>query len=136
MSVLSEVLVKMAASESLLIYRMKGDEYALLALDVSGNIIQNAKQLYKNIRVRIDKAIDERGYDVFFNVSAGACSFDSQVDSFKDLSKKMRFALHSAKLNGKNRFEFYDEEEYKTYLKKLQIQDELRKCVNDNYKGF
>ena len=33
--------------------------------DVSGNIIQNAKQLYKNIRVRIDKAIDERGYDVF-----------------------------------------------------------------------
>ncbi len=65
MSVLSEVLVKMAASESLLIYRMKGDEYALLALDVSGNIIQNAKQLYKNIRVRIDKAIDERGYDVF-----------------------------------------------------------------------
>lgn len=103
LSVLSEVLVKMAASESLLIYRMKGDEYALLALDVSGNIIQNAKQLYKNIRVRIDKAIDERGYDVFFNVSAGACSFDSQVDSFKDLSKKMRFALHSAKLNGKNR---------------------------------
>lgn len=136
LSVLSEVLVKMAASESLLIYRMKGDEYALLALDVSGNIIQNAKQLYKNIRVRIDKAIDERGYDVFFNVSAGACSFDSQVDSFKDLSKKMRFALHSAKLNGKNRFEFYDEEEYKTYLKKLQIQDELRKCVNDSYKGF
>ena len=32
LSVLSEVLVKMAASESLLIYRMKGDEYALLAL--------------------------------------------------------------------------------------------------------
>ena len=24
----------------------------------------------------------------------------------------MRFALHSAKLNGKNRFEFYDEKEY------------------------
>ena len=48
----------------------------------------------------------------------------------------MIFSLHYAKLNGKNRFEFYDEEEYKTYLKKLQIQDELRKCVNDNYKGF
>ena len=48
----------------------------------------------------------------------------------------MRFALHSAKLNGKNRFEFYDEKEYAAYLKRLQIQDELRSCVNDNYKGF
>lgn len=40
------------------------------------------------------------------------------------------------KLNGKNRFEFYDEKEYAAYLKRLQIQDELRSCVNDNYKGF
>ena len=30
----------------------------------------------------------------------------------------------------------YDEKEYAAYLKRLQIQDELRSCVNDNYKGF
>lgn len=136
LSVLSDVLIKESLKESFKVFRMKGDEYAILSLDVSGDIIENAKQLYKNIRIYIDRAIDDRGYDVFFNISAGACAFDSQVDSFKDLSKNMRFALHSAKLNGKNRFEFYDEGEYRAYLKKLQIQDELRKCVNDNYRGF
>lgn len=136
LSILSDVLLKEALKESFKVYRMKGDEYALLTLDVSGDIAENARQLYKRIRVCIDNSIDERGYDVFFNISAGACVFDSQVDSFKDLSKKMRFTLHSAKLNGKNRFEFYNQNEYESYLKKLQIQDELRKCVNDNYKGF
>ncbi len=136
LSILSDILIKESLKESFKVYRMKGDEYALLSLDVSGDIAEHARQLYKRIRVCTDNSIDERGYDVFFNISAGACAFDSQVDSFKDLSKKMRFALHSAKLNGKNRFEFYDQNDYESYLKKLQIQDELRKSVNDNYKGF
>lgn len=136
LSVLSEVLTREAAGSSFEVYRMKGDEYAILSMDISGDIKHNAREFYKRIRLCIDSIIDERGYDVFFNISAGACSFDSQLDSYKDLSKKMRFALHSAKLNGKNRFEFYADEEYVNYLKRLQIQDELRKSVNDNYKGF
>ncbi len=136
LSMLSSVLLKEASAQSFKVYRMKGDEYAVLMLDVSGDIAENARQLYKQIRTYIDKTISDRGYAVFFNISAGACTFDSQSDSFKELSKKMRFALHSAKLNGKNRFEFYDEKEYAAYLKRLQIQDELRSCVNDNYKGF
>ena len=136
LSMLSAVLLKEASAQSFKVYRMKGDEYAVLMLDVSGDIAENARQLYKQIRTYIDKTISDRGYAVFFNISAGACTFDSQSDSFKELSKKMRFALHSAKLNGKNRFEFYDEKEYAAYLKRLQIQDELRSCVNDNYKGF
>ena len=62
------------------VYRMKGDEYAGLMLDVSGDIAENARQLYKQIRTYIDKTISDRGYAVFFNISAGACTFDSQSE--------------------------------------------------------
>ena len=136
LAILAGILVRQSKEQTFSVYRTRGDEFIIVSLDMSGDIKKNAKMLYKTIREDIDSVIDDRGYDVFFNISAGACTFDSQSDSFKELSKKMRFALHSAKLNGKNRFEFYDEKEYAAYLKRLQIQDELRSCVNDNYKGF
>lgn len=118
------------------IFRMKGDECAVICFDETGDILDNAKQLYKNIRKEIDVQIDSRGYDIFFNISAGAVGFDSLQDAYNDLIKNLRFALHSAKLNGKNRFEYFSEEKYSQYLRRLQIQDELRKCVNNNFEGF
>ena len=92
--------------------------------------------LYKTIREDIDSVIDDRGYDVFFNISAGAYAFDTNTDTYKDIIKNTRFALHKAKLNGKNRFEFFDKADYANYIKRLEIQGELRSSVNDNFKGF
>ena len=103
---------------------------------MSGDIKKNAKMLYKTIREDIDSVIDDRGYDVFFNISAGAYAFDTNTDTYKDIIKNTRFALHKAKLNGKNRFEFFDKADYANYIKRLEIQGELRSSVNDNFKGF
>lgn len=55
LSMLSSVLLKEASAQSFKVYRMKGDEYAVLMLDVSGDIAENARQLYKQIRTYIDK---------------------------------------------------------------------------------
>ena len=80
--------------------------------------------------------IEQRKYDIFFTISAGAAEFDTERDSFNDLLKNAKFSLHAAKLNGKNRCEIFDSSNYMEYIKKLGIQDELRRCISEGFEGF
>lgn len=50
--------------------------------------------------------------------------------------KNAKFALHAAKLNGKNRCEIFVETEYTEYIEKLSVQDELRRCISEGFEGF
>ena len=136
LAILAGILVRQSKEQTFSVYRTRGDEFIIVSLDMSGDIKKNAKMLYKTIREDIDSVIDDRGYDVFFNISAGAYAFDTNTDTYKDIIKNTRFALHKAKLNGKNRFEFFDKADYANYIKRLEIQGELRSSVNDNFKGF
>ena len=118
------------------IFRMPGDECAIfMPYTIEDNIVQ-AKNLYKRIRNRIDRVIEHRKYDIFFTISAGAAEFDTERDSFNDLLKNAKFSLHAAKLNGKNRCEIFDSVNYMEYIKKLGIQDELRRCISEGFEGF
>lgn len=62
-----------------------------------GKCIGQAKILYKRIRNRIDRTIEKRKYDIFFTISAGVAEFDTEKDSFNELLKNAKFALHAAK---------------------------------------
>lgn len=118
------------------IFRMPGDECAIYMPYSMDDDIEQSKVLYKRIRNEIDRAIERRKFDVFFTISAGAAEFDSERDDFNDLLKNTKFSLHSAKLNGKNRCEIFVNSEYINYISKLGIQDELRRCISENYEGF
>lgn len=102
LAILAGILVRQSKEQTFSVYRTRGDEFIIVSLDMSGDIKKNAKMLYKTIREDIDSVIDDRGYDVFFNISAGAYAFDTNTDTYKDIIKNTRFALHKAKLNGKN----------------------------------
>ena len=118
------------------IFRMPGDECAIFMPYTIEDNIEQAKNLYKRIRNRIDRVIEHRKYDIFFTISAGAAEFDTERDSFNDLLKNAKFSLHAAKLNGKNRCEIFDSVNYIEYIKKLGIQDELRRCISEGFEGF
>ena len=118
------------------IFRMPGDECAIFMPYSMENDINQAKILYKRIRNRIDRAIEIRKYDIFFTISAGVAEFDTEKDSFYELLKNAKFALHAAKLNGKNRCEIFAETEYTEYIEKLSVQDELRRCISEGFEGF
>lgn len=118
------------------IFRMPGDECAIFMPYTIEDSIEQAKNLYKRIRNRIDRVIEHRKYDIFFTISAGAAEFDTERDSFNDLLKNAKFSLHVAKLNGKNRCEIFDSVNYMEYIKKLGIQDELRRCISEGFEGF
>lgn len=118
------------------IFRMPGDECAVFMPYSIENNIEQAKNLYKRIRNNIDSVIEQRKYDIFFTISAGAAEFNTGKDSFNELLKNAKFSLHSAKLNGKNRCEIFDAAEYKEYIEKLGVQDELRRCISEGFEGF
>lgn len=118
------------------LFRMPGDECAVFMPYSMEKNIEQAKNLYKRIRNHIDSVIEQRKYDIFFTISAGAAEFNTEKDSFNDLLKNAKFSLHAAKLNGKNRCEIFDAGEYKEYIEKLGVQDELRRCISEGFEGF
>lgn len=118
------------------LFRMPGDECAVFMPYSMEKNIEQAKNLYKRIRNYIDSVIEQRKYDIFFTISAGAAEFNTEKDSFNDLLKNAKFSLHAAKLNGKNRCEIFDAGEYKEYIEKLGVQDELRRCISEGFEGF
>lgn len=118
------------------LFRMPGDECAVFMPYSMEKNIEQAKNLYKRIRNHIDSVIEQRKYDIFFTISAGAAEFNTEKDSFNDLLKNAKFSLHAAKLNGKNRCEIFDAGEYKEYIEKLGVQDELRRCISEGFELY
>lgn len=118
------------------VFRFQGDEFAVLCMDQQEKIYSSAKKMYKQIRKKIDRWIEKNGYHMFFTISAGAAGFDTKKDLYETVIKNARFALHSAKLNGKNAFVSYSEDEYQAYIKRIDIQEELRRCIENGFKGF
>ena len=94
------------------VFRFHGDEFAVILKEQPSCTTVDAKKLYKTIRRKIDSSIEKNGYHMFITISGGAASFNTQEDSYEDVLKNAKFALH------------------------VSIQEELRKCVENDFKGF
>lgn len=120
------------------VYRLSGDEFAILMTrhGTDEEIVEKAKLLYKYIRVRVDNMIKERNYSIFYTISGGADIFESGRDSFDSVIQNARFALHEAKLKGRNTFVAYSKEQYEAYIHKMDIQEHLRSSIINGFNGF
>jgi diguanylate cyclase (GGDEF)-like protein len=118
------------------VFRLRGDEFAIMSLTSDDEICDEAKTLYKKIRSRLDDDIERAGYHIFYTISGGASEFDTETDSFDVVMKNIRFALHNAKINGRNTFVAYSEDKYQNHIKRLDIQEHLRDCIENNFESF
>lgn len=128
--------ISQCVSDSKFIFRLKGDEFAVLVPSNATSPMDEAKELYKHIRSSVDTSIEQSGYHIFYTVSGGGCTFDATKDHFDLIMRNVRFALHSAKLNGKNVFAAYTLEDYQSYIKRLDLQEHLRKSIEHDFDGF
>ena len=115
-------------------FKELNEKYGAKTGDEVLNILTDAIRRYIDTRLRIFRMPGDEC--AIFMPSAGAAEFDTERDSFNDLLKNAKFSLHAAKLNGKNRCEIFDFVNYMEYIKKLGIQDELRRCISEGFEGF
>lgn len=118
------------------IYRMDGDEMLVVMNQLSINQVDPARDLYHRIRQKVDESISKNGYQHFHTISGGSTYYEPGAEDINLLMERAEFALHEAKVKGKNTYVTYDEEAYRAFVKKIDIQERLRKSVEEGYKGF
>ena len=118
------------------IFRLDGDEFIIFCKSFNISERNKVKELYKKIRREVDRSIERTGYQTFYTISAGAVFFDSQTDDYDKIMKSVRFALHNSKINGKNTYFEYSEDSYMKYIRKIDLQESLRKSIENDFEGF
>jgi len=118
------------------IFRLDGDEFVIFSKNYQISDHSKVKELYKKIRREVDRSIEKSGYQTFYTISAGAVFFDSETDDYDTIMRSVRFALHNSKINGKNTYFEYNEDSYLKYIRKIDLQECLRKSIENGFEGF
>lgn len=119
------------------VFRLDGDLFAVFTVKKAFTEHKGAfKELYKDIRSKVDNFMDETAYELFYTISAGSVIFNIGTTSLDTAIMQAKFALHRAKILGKNIYVEYDSKEHEEYIKTLDIQEELRRSINNNFEGF
>jgi len=118
------------------VFRLDGDEFIIFCKSFNISERSKVKELYKKIRREIDRSIEKSGYQTFYTISAGAVFFDSKTDDYDSIMRSARFALHNSKINGKNTYFEYSEDFYLKYIRKIDLQECLRKSIKNGFEGF
>lgn len=116
------------------IYRTETEKFILF--DMDGSSIKKAEKIYHNIKEEIIEYNEQIDYSVFYTISAGAAEFDSKDKSYIELRKRLDFAFNTATRKGKNEVFLYEQTKYEQYIRRLDIEEKLRKDVKNNFHGF
>ncbi len=123
--------IKSCIHEKTKFYRMYGDEFVVC---IAGDT-EVVKNVYKDIRIKLDELIAQNNYELFFTISAGIVELTGDM-SYDELKMKLEFSINQAKKKGKNCVNVYNEDEYQENMRILDIQEFLRNSINNDFEGY
>ena len=118
------------------VYRMSGDEMMILIQKKNSAQEDPARDLFQRIRRKLDAAISNSGYQHFHTISGGSAYYSRDMENILKLLEQAEFALHQAKVNGKNTYVSYDSAQHDLFLARLDMQERLRQAVENDFYGF
>ena len=116
------------------LFHIVADEFAVV--DFSGGSVQQAEDLFHEIKKSIYAFIEQNQYKAVYTVSGGIVKNGDVDNSFENTMKLSEFALSEAKERGKNSCYVFEEEEYEDYLKSRTLLRQLHHAVNNGFEGF
>ena len=122
-----------ACPEQMAVYR-DDDEFIFLNL-VGGNGIEGRK-IYSDIKHYISEEEQKIAYKVIFSISGGIIGFLDEDVSYETVIQKLNYSMHSSKSGGRNTLTMFSASEYGKHLRKLEIQEQLRLSVRNEFEGF
>ena len=116
-------------------YRMPSDEY--LIFDLLSKSRKEAGHLYREIRRRNDELLEQRYYEVIYTISCGVVSYEDldRLD-YDQITMLSHYALSMAKLKGKNRLYYFNQDDYDHFVLNQKITQDLRRSVSKDFHGF
>jgi len=109
--------------------RTGGDEFiAILPNTDSKGAVKVADKLLKSI----SQPFEFEGYQLNVTLSIGIALFPHNGENFDDLSRNADTALYRAKHDGRNRYQFFNDEMYLHAKKIQQIENGLRTAIENN----
>ena len=116
------------------IYHLVADQYMLV--DMLSKSQDDVVQLFNRIGEKIDEFIADENYKSIFSVSAGVTDISTLAEGAEECRKKSDFALKSAKKRGRGSIYFFEDEDYKSSLRKNTILSALRSATVTDFEGF
>ncbi len=108
--------------------RFGGDEFAVLLEDISTQA--DAARVAERILESLHASVDLDGQRVFVGASIGIAIGDGSRGS-EELMRDADLAMYMAKNAGKGRYELFEEEMHVQAQRRLQLEQELRRAVEE-----
>lgn len=129
------VCISGCMSENQTVYRLFSDEFMIL--DLSSRSVKEVKKLYDKVRESVNQFIRDNEYAVMFTVSGGILPLHAIEEMGYSAAMKLTdFSLNEAKKLGRNRCYVFEEKEYRQFLRRSELKQELRNAVINDFKGF
>ena len=129
------VCISGCMSENQTVYRLFSDEFMIL--DLSSRSVKEVKKLYDKVRESVDQFIRDNEYTVMFTISGGILPLHAIEEMGDSAAMKLTdFSLNEAKKLGRNRCYVFEEKEYRQFLRRSELKQELRNAVLNDFKGF
>lgn len=129
------VCISGCMSENQTVYRLFSDEFMIL--DLSSRSVKEVKKLYDKVRESVNQFIRDNEYTVMFTISGGILPLHAIEEMGYSAAMKLTdFSLNEAKKLGRNRCYVFEEKEYRQFLRRSELKQELRNAVINDFKGF
>lgn len=116
--------------------RLGGDEFMIIVANLSraeiGEVAKIAALVAEKVRATLSEPFLYEDSEVLITSSLGIALYPSDADNAQDLIKSADTALHHAKSQGRNNYQFYAEKMNTLTQERLSLQNDLRKALERN----
>jgi diguanylate cyclase (GGDEF)-like protein/PAS domain S-box-containing protein len=112
------------------IARLDGDEFSLLITELGE--YHDAARVARRLLEALRKPLHAAGQEVFVSASIGLALYPLDGDDAESLIKNAGAAMHFAKDQGRDNYQFYSRAMNATALEKLAMESQLRKALERN----
>ena len=125
----SKIILEMKIKNSFL-SRYGGDEFVLVKSDIVGN--NEIKGILDDIIKRLSNPLIINNREIFCTLSIGVSIYPFDGKEIGVLLKRSDMAMYLAKINGKNRYEFFDLKILEVLDREFEIEKALRMAIDNN----
>jgi diguanylate cyclase (GGDEF)-like protein/PAS domain S-box-containing protein len=112
------------------IARLGGDEFTILLPEIRRS--EDAVVVAQRIQTNLSQSLTLGGHEVFITPSIGIAVFPNDGEDPETLLRNADMAMYSAKRQGRNLYQFYDPTLNETAIKRLTMENQLRKAVEQS----